>query len=62
MSLLHQAAFWGHAEAVRRLLQEFHVDATELTDEGSHLTAAPALYNPTTLCPCPSVIYLAPSQ
>mmetsp|Transcript_21870 Transcript_21870/g.49860 ORF Transcript_21870/g.49860 Transcript_21870/m.49860 type:complete len:718 (+) Transcript_21870:72-2225(+) len=34
MSLLHQAAFWGHAEAVRRLLQEFHVDATELTDEG----------------------------
>jgi len=40
MTLLHQAAYWGHETAVRTLLDEFNADPTELTTDGESNDAA----------------------
>mmetsp|Transcript_26595 Transcript_26595/g.61094 ORF Transcript_26595/g.61094 Transcript_26595/m.61094 type:complete len:737 (+) Transcript_26595:72-2282(+) len=39
MSLLHQAAYWGHQAAVETLLTEFKADAAELTSDGQDAAA-----------------------
>jgi len=43
MSLLHQAAYWGHTSAVETLLKEFKADPSELTaDDDTHDAASVA--------------------
>eukprot|EP00930_Biecheleria_cincta_P046271 TRINITY_DN31906_c0_g2_i1.p1 TRINITY_DN31906_c0_g2~~TRINITY_DN31906_c0_g2_i1.p1 ORF type:complete len:763 (-),score=145.99 TRINITY_DN31906_c0_g2_i1:151-2439(-) len=46
MSLLHQAAYWGHKIAVETLLKEFKADPSELTaDDDNHDAASVAEAN-----------------